>query len=250
MSLVEVGAPVAGDDQFKKEVVLGVGGLGAGAIREKSFAAVSSCAWISTPTVSSHCCLEASSFSLRCRFCVRRFLASCLSCLRKGTRSVVCRLRAKGRLTKGDGRITGFVDEKRSAWSASARTRGERNMMMEGRAELHGVWLGSAKTIIGHSRILSGDLWYRCGTQIENYLCSVPVDLFTLLYSVCCAPRRLHCATLVAPPSSGPLQTIIQFPGQKLQNARPWTSHIPSWAAKQAVWRQTATYPLQGLRKA
>lgn len=55
--------------------------------RENNFAAVSSWAWISTPTVNSHSCLEASSLSLRCLFCALRALASCLSCLRRGTRS-------------------------------------------------------------------------------------------------------------------------------------------------------------------
>ena len=58
-----------------------------GDLRENSFAVVSSCAWISTPTVNSHIWRDASSFSLRCLFWVLSALASCLSCFRRGTRS-------------------------------------------------------------------------------------------------------------------------------------------------------------------
>lgn len=61
-------------------------GLGA-RIRENNLASVSNWAWISTPTVNSHSCLDASSLSLRCLFWALRVLASCLSCLRRGTRS-------------------------------------------------------------------------------------------------------------------------------------------------------------------
>lgn len=59
-------------------------------VRENSLASVFNCAWISTPTVSSHSCRDASSSSLRCFLCDRRDLACCLSCLRRGTRSGAC----------------------------------------------------------------------------------------------------------------------------------------------------------------
>lgn len=55
--------------------------------RENSLASVSNCAWISIPTVSSHCCRDSSSFFLVSLLRALADLASCLSCFRSGVRS-------------------------------------------------------------------------------------------------------------------------------------------------------------------